>query len=92
MIENLNSISEEQANLHIVENMDVNNNLVSCIVSSMIVIKKSHDKLDKVGKVNFKFVKFANFAMQIFNHSLRYSGIPLYRYTVSTSLHPLVIS
>jgi len=29
-------------------------------------IKKSHDKLDKVGKVDSKFVKFANFAMQIF--------------------------
>ena len=58
----------------------------------MACIKKSHDKLGKVGKVNAKFVKFANFAMQIFNPSLRYFGIPVYRYTVSNSLHPLEIS
>ena len=38
----------------------------SCNKSSMEPIKKLHDKLGKVGKVNSKFVKFANFAMQIF--------------------------
>ena len=37
----------------------------------MACIKKLHDKLGKVGKVNSKFVKFANFAMQIFLCSLR---------------------
>ncbi len=37
----------------------------------MACIKKSHDKLGKVGKVNAKFVKFANFAMQIFVCSFR---------------------
>ena len=36
----------------------------------MACIKKSHDKLGKVGKVNAKFVKFANFVMQIFTSSV----------------------
>ncbi len=58
----------------------------------MVCIKKSHDKLGKVGKVNAKFVKFANFAMQIFNLFGRYYVIPLYRYTVSNTFHPLEIS
>ena len=42
----------------------------------MVYIKKSHDKLDKVGKVNYKFVKFANFAMQILRCPLCRNSIP----------------
>ena len=36
----------------------------------MACIKKLHDNLGKVGKVNSKFVKFANFAMQKITLSL----------------------